>query len=160
MSMIQPLEDRVLVIPDTEPEFYDVAKQLLRPDVHKERPCTGTVLAIGVGLLEHRAQRLGLHTGSKVVYGKFSGAELKVDGIECLILKVDEILGIETEANLRELMLQWKDTGKLTEYQLAQLEDRPYTPPEAPQPQAEEPDAGSYEQYQHIKNRIPSALQK
>ena len=88
MSMIEPMADRVLVLPDEEKASWDAGGVIEKPEVNREKPQEGTVLAIGPNVKDTRLQ-----PGSKVLYGKFSGSEIKIDGKEAIILLEEEILG-------------------------------------------------------------------
>jgi len=86
---IQPLSDRVLVEPQ-EAEMK-TASGLYIPDSAKEKPQQGKVVAVGKGKKDHE---MTVKVGDKVLYGKYSGSELKFDGKEYLIMKEDDILAI------------------------------------------------------------------
>lgn len=90
---IKPLGDRVLV----EVLEGDLQKQgsLFIPDTAKEKPQQGKVIAVGRGRYEDgKWIPLDLKTGDKVLYGKYSGTDVKFDNKEYLILKEDDILAI------------------------------------------------------------------
>jgi len=91
---IKPLEDRILVQP-LEAE-QTTASGLVIPDTAKEKPQQAEVVAVGSGRVLENGQRepLAVKAGDKVLVGKWSGTEVKLDGTEYLILKEDEILGI------------------------------------------------------------------
>jgi chaperonin GroES len=90
---LQPLEDRILVRPN-EPEEMTVSG-LVIPDTAKEKPQEGEVLAVGPG---RRSENTGdiipldLAVGDTVVYSKYGGTEIKVDGEELLILNARDVL--------------------------------------------------------------------
>jgi chaperonin GroES len=94
-TVLQPLEDRIVVRP-LEPETT-TASGLVIPDTAKERPQQGTVLAVGPG---RRAESTGelvpmsVSEGDRVVYSKFGGTEITVDGEELLILSSRDVLAI------------------------------------------------------------------
>jgi len=91
---IKPLYDRVLVRRlDAE---HKTAGGIIIPDTAKEKPMIAEVLAVGQGkLLEGGKLRpLDVKKGDKVLVGKYSGSELKVDGEEHLVIREDEILGV------------------------------------------------------------------
>lgn len=86
---IQPLGDRVLVkILETE---ETTASGIVLPDSAKEKKAEGEVIAIGGG---EDVAKLGLSTGDRVLFGKYSGDEVEVDGEEYKILKDDEVLAV------------------------------------------------------------------
>lgn len=92
---IKPLGDRLLVKPNTEAETKKGS--LYIPDTAKERPQEGTVLAIGTGRRTDSGELVPLEVkeGDKVLYGKYSGTEIKVDGDEdALILRESDVLAI------------------------------------------------------------------
>ena len=92
---IVPLGDRVLVKPLEE--GTDQAKgKILIPDTAKEKPQEGEVIAIGDGKLLDSGQKVPLQVkkGDKVLFPKYSGSEVKIDGVDYLIIKEEDILGI------------------------------------------------------------------
>ncbi|MEM7085125.1 MAG: co-chaperone GroES [Bacteroidota bacterium] len=86
---IQPLSDRVLV----EPQAAETktASGLYIPDSAKEKPQQGKVVAVGKGKKDHD---MTVKVGDTVLYGKYSGSELKYEGKDYLIMKEDDILAI------------------------------------------------------------------
>ena len=94
MPNVKPLRDRVLVR-RIEEEQQKVGGIII-PDTAKEKPTQAEVVAVGSGRVLENGQRvpLALKAGDKVLIGKWSGSEVKIDGEEYLILKEDEILGI------------------------------------------------------------------
>jgi chaperonin GroES len=91
----RPLQDRVLIKRLEE----DVAKTkggLYIPDTAKEKPQQGKVMAVGKGRVndEGKVTPLDVKTGDKVLFGKYSGSEIKVDGEELLIMREEDILGV------------------------------------------------------------------
>ena len=94
MPNVKPLRDRVLVR-RIEEEQQKVGGIII-PDTAKEKPTQAEVVAVGSGRLLENGQKvpLALKAGDKVLIGKWSGSEVKIDGEEYLILKEDEILGI------------------------------------------------------------------
>ena len=89
---IYPLEDRVVVEPLAAEEM--TAGGLFLPDSAKEKPQRGTVLAVGSGKLLDNGKRgeMGVAVGDEVIYGKYSGSDIKVDGREIKILRESDIL--------------------------------------------------------------------
>jgi len=95
---VTPLADRVLVKRvDSETKTKG---GLYIPDSAKEKPAEGIVLAVGAGktLDDGSNATLQVQEGDRVLFGKYSGTEIKVDGVEHLILREDDILGIVSEA--------------------------------------------------------------
>jgi chaperonin GroES len=95
MTTIRPLFDRVLVKRNDEPT--QTKSGLFLPESSsKEKPVEGTVLAIGSGRVsdEGKVSPLTVQIGDRVVFGKYSGTEIKLDGEERLILREDDILGV------------------------------------------------------------------
>jgi len=88
---IQPLEDRVVVIPDDEGET--MRGGLYIPDTAKEKPTQGEVLAVGPGRVEKGARvPMEVKVGDKVLYGKYSGTNITLEGEEVVIIKASDIL--------------------------------------------------------------------
>ncbi|UAB81603.1 co-chaperone GroES [Marixanthomonas sp. SCSIO 43207] len=86
---IQPLSDRVLVEPQ-EAETK-TASGIIIPDSAKEKPQKGTVVAVGKGKKDHD---MTVKKGDTVLYGKYSGTDLKYEGKDYLIMREDDILAI------------------------------------------------------------------
>ena len=86
---IKPLADRVLVEP-LEAETK-TASGIIIPDTAKEKPQKGNVVAVGAGTKENP---ITLKVGETVLYGKYSGTELKLDGTDYLIMRESDILAI------------------------------------------------------------------
>jgi chaperonin GroES len=95
---IQPLHDRVIVKRIEEGE--QVSGGIIIPDSAKEKPQEGEVIAAGLGKYREDGSRQGLDVkaGDRVLFGKYGGSEIKVNGEEVLIMREDEILGIITRA--------------------------------------------------------------
>ncbi len=91
---IQPLADRVVVQALEETE--QMRGGLYIPDTAKEKPQQGTIIAVGPGKLSDENERIkpDVELGQKVLYGKYSGTEVSVDGEEYLILRESDILAI------------------------------------------------------------------
>ncbi len=91
---IRPLQDRLVVKRLAEEE--KTKGGIIIPDSAKEKPIEGEVIAVGNGkVLEDGKQRpLDVKKGDRVLFGKYSGNEIKIDGVEHLILREDEVLGI------------------------------------------------------------------
>ena len=94
---VTPLHDRVLVKRIEEKE--SVKGGIIIPDTAKEKPQEGEIIAVGAGRVEKGARiPLDVKAGDRVLFGKYSGTEIKVDEQEYLILKEDEILAKLTTA--------------------------------------------------------------
>ena len=91
---IKPLHDRVIVRRIEEGE--QVRGGIIIPDTAKEKPQEGEVVAAGDGKYKEDGTRqsLDVKKGDRVLFGKYSGSEIKMDGEELLIMREDEILGI------------------------------------------------------------------
>ena len=91
---IKPLADRVVVqaLEDTE----QMRGGLYIPDTAKEKPMQGTIIAVGPGKLSEENERIApdVKVGETVLYGKYSGTEVNVDGEEYLILRESDILAV------------------------------------------------------------------
>jgi chaperonin GroES len=91
---ITPLHDRVIVRRIDEGE--QVRGGIIIPDTAKEKPQEGEVIAVGEGKRKDDGTRqtLDVKAGDRVLFGKYSGSEIKIDGEELLIMREDEILGV------------------------------------------------------------------
>jgi chaperonin GroES len=91
---VRPLVDRVL-IKRVESEEKS-AGGLFLPSSAKEKPLEGEVIAVGPGRLNDKGEHMALtvKVGDRVLFGKYSGTEIKLDGIEHLIMREDDILGV------------------------------------------------------------------
>jgi chaperonin GroES len=91
---LRPLHDRILVRRMEETE--QMRGGLYIPDTAKEKPHEGEVMAVGSGKLLDSGERTAIDVkqGDKILFGKYSGAEVKIEGQEYLILREDEILAI------------------------------------------------------------------
>src|SRR5438309_10442575 len=91
---IKPLHDRVILRRNEEGE--QVRGGIIIPDSAKEKPQEGEVVAVGEGKYREDGTRqtLDVKSGDRVLFGKYSGSEIKLDGEELLIMREDEILGI------------------------------------------------------------------
>ncbi len=88
---IQPLEDRVVILPDDETET--MRGGLYIPDTAKEKPTQGEVIAVGPGRVEKGARvPMDLKVGDKVIYGKYSGTPFTTEGEEVIIIKASDVL--------------------------------------------------------------------
>jgi chaperonin GroES len=96
---IRPLNDRIIVRRMEEQE--QMRGGLYIPDTAKEKPQEGEVLAVGNGKLLDNGQRIAidLKAGDRILFGKYAGTEIKLDGEDYLILREDDVLGVvETTA--------------------------------------------------------------
>ena len=92
--MIEPLNDRLVVQRQQEKE--EMRGGLYIPDVAKEKPQSGVVVAIGAGKMLESGQRVpvGVRIGETVLFGKYAGTEIKQNNVEYLILREDDVIGI------------------------------------------------------------------
>lgn len=92
-SKIKPLSDRVLIQPAPAEDKTDSG--IIIPDSAKEKPQEGTVVAAGPGKVENGTKiEMSVSEGDTVLYGKYSGTEITLDGEEYLIMRESDILGI------------------------------------------------------------------
>ena len=96
MASIKPLGDKVLVLPSTSGET--TSGGIVLPDSAKERPQEGTVIAVGEGRTLDSGEKVSIavKVDDLVVYSKYGGTEIKLDGKEYLILDESSILAIKT----------------------------------------------------------------
>ncbi len=93
MASIKPLSDRVLIRPDSAEE--KTSSGIIIPDSAKEKPQRGTVEAVGEGKYENGTKiGMSVKKGDKVLYGKYAGMEVEIDGDEMIIMRESDILGI------------------------------------------------------------------
>mgnify|MGYP000114656332 FL=1 len=93
MASIKPLGDRVLIQADVAEEV--TSSGLYIPDTAKEKPQQGTVVAVGPGKVENGTKvDMSVSKGDKVLYGKYAGTEVTIDGEEYLIMRESDIVGI------------------------------------------------------------------
>jgi chaperonin GroES len=94
MATVRPLHDRIIVqrIEESEQKIGGI----IIPDTAKEKPQQGKVLAVGQGKVKEDGTRqpLDVKAGDTILFGKYSGQEIKVDGEENLIMREDEVLAI------------------------------------------------------------------
>ncbi len=86
---VKPLSDRVLILPN--PAEEKTAGGLFIPDTAKEKPLAGKVIAVGPGTSEVKME---VKEGDTVLYGKYAGTELHIDGTDYLIMKQSDIMAI------------------------------------------------------------------
>ena len=91
---IRPLQDRVMVQPILEKEVQKGG--IIIPDSAKEKPIEGRVKAVGKGKIgdDGKPIKLEIKVGDKVLYSKYGGTEIKVDGEDYLLMREDDVLGI------------------------------------------------------------------
>lgn len=91
---VRPLGDRVIITALPQEEMTKGG--IILPDTAKEKPQQGEVVAVGKGKISDSGETIPMtvKAGDKVLYGKYSGTEVKIDGIEYLIVKESEILAI------------------------------------------------------------------
>jgi chaperonin GroES len=100
---MRPLRDRILV------ERIEEAEQriggIIIPDTAKEKPQSGRVIAVGKGRINDKGQvfPLDVKEGETILFGKYAGSEIKIDGKEYLILREDDVLGVLEGKPEREL---------------------------------------------------------
>jgi chaperonin GroES len=96
---IRPLHDRVVVKRLEESE--NMQNGLYIPDSAKEKPQQGEVVAVGNGKRDDsgKINALDVKVGDKILFGKYSGSDIKLNGSEYLIMREDEILGVLTNKN-------------------------------------------------------------
>ena len=94
MAKIRPLQDRIILKRVKEEEKSKGG--IIIPDSAKEKPIEGEVIAVGSGkvLEDGTVRKLEVKPGDRVLFGKYSGTEVKIDGEEHLIMKEDDLLGI------------------------------------------------------------------
>ncbi|MDY6848382.1 MAG: co-chaperone GroES [Geoalkalibacter sp.] len=91
---IRPLQDRIIV--ERVEEETTTASGIIIPDTAKEKPQEGKVIAVGNGKKteEGKVIALDVKVGDKVLFGKYAGTEIKIEGKEYLMMREDDILGI------------------------------------------------------------------
>lgn len=89
---VTPLDDRILVKPSEAEE--KTAGGIILPETAKDKPTQGKVIAVGPGKLTDRGERIApsVKVGDTVIYGKYAGSEIKIDGVEHKILRESEVL--------------------------------------------------------------------
>ena len=93
-TTLRPLHDRVLIKRLEEQD--EKHGSIIIPDSAKEKPQEGKVISVGTGKVTEDGKRLPLavKAGDRILFGKYSGSEVKIDGTEYLIMKEEDILGI------------------------------------------------------------------
>jgi chaperonin GroES len=96
MSTIRPLQDRVIIRRVKEEE--KTKGGIIIPDTAKEKPVEGEVIAVGNGAVQKdgSVRKPDVKVGDRVLFGKYTGSEVKIDGEERLIIREEDILGVLT----------------------------------------------------------------
>jgi len=91
---LRPLHDRILV--KRVEEEATTKGGIIIPDTAKEKPAEGKVEAVGIGRIDEAGKRIALDIkkGDKILFGKYSGTEVKIEGEEYLIMREEDVLGI------------------------------------------------------------------
>ncbi|OPY64398.1 MAG: 10 kDa chaperonin [Syntrophorhabdaceae bacterium PtaU1.Bin034] len=91
---VRPLQDRIIIKRLEEQE--KTKGGIIIPDAAREKPQEGRVVAVGIGRMTDKGQRVPpeVKAGDKILFGKYSGTDIKIDGEEHLILKEEDILAI------------------------------------------------------------------
>ena len=91
---LRPLQDRILV--QRVEEETKTKGGIIIPDTAKEKPAEGKVIAVGNGKLGDDGKRVALEVkkGDRILFGKYSGTEVKIDGEEYLIMREEDVLGV------------------------------------------------------------------
>jgi len=94
MAKVKPLGDRVLIQPEDQEQT--TASGLVLPDTAKEKPQEGVVIAAGAGRVteDGKTVPLEIKEGDKVLYAKYAGTEINIEGDEHLIIREDDVLGV------------------------------------------------------------------
>ena len=99
---VRPLGDRVLVQPIEEKETKKGG--IIIPDTAKEKPSQGEVIAVGPGGRDESGKLIPIDVkvGDRILFGKWSGTEVKIDDVEYLIMKESDIMGVLVEAEAKK----------------------------------------------------------
>ena len=91
---VRPLQDRLVVRRVAEEE--KTKGGIIIPDTAKEKPAEGEVIAVGNGKVDEKGKvrPLAVKKGDRILFGKYSGNEIKIDGVDHLILREDDVLGV------------------------------------------------------------------
>jgi chaperonin GroES len=94
-TRIRPLADR-LIVKRIEASEQKSTGGIIIPDTAKEKPQEGKVVAVGTGKIndDGKVTPLDIKAGDRILFGKYSGSEIKIDGEEHLILREDDVLGV------------------------------------------------------------------
>src|SRR5712691_11120041 len=97
---LEPLEDRIVVKPSEEEQT--TVSGIVIPDTAKEKPQEGQVVAVGPGKFEDGQRTpMDVAVGDKVIYSKYGGTEVKIDGVEYLILSARDVLAVTAHKERR-----------------------------------------------------------
>jgi chaperonin GroES len=90
----KPLHDQVLVI--REESEQKTPGGIIIPDTAKEKPQEGKLVAVGPGRMDREGNRIPMEVkaGDRVLFGRYAGTEIKIDGVEHLMMRADDILGV------------------------------------------------------------------
>jgi chaperonin GroES len=90
----RPLHDQVLVI--REESEQKTPGGIIIPDAAKEKPQKGKLVAVGPGKMDREGKRIPVEVkaGDRVLFGRYGGTEIKIDGVEHLMMRADDILGV------------------------------------------------------------------
>ena len=93
-TTVRPMGDRILIRPESREET--TKSGLVLPDTAKEKPMEGEVLAVGPGARDDSGKLapLDVKAGDRILFGKWSGTEVKIDGEDLLIMKESDVMGI------------------------------------------------------------------
>jgi chaperonin GroES len=93
-TALKPLDDRIVILPNKAEE--KTKSGIFLPEAAKEKPLMGKVVAVGPGKMTDDGNRaaLGVKVGDIVVYGKYAGTEIDIDGAEHMICRESELLGV------------------------------------------------------------------
>ncbi|MFI5307332.1 MAG: co-chaperone GroES [Polyangiales bacterium] len=91
---IRPLHDRVLI--KRVPEEEKTKGGIIIPDTAKEKPAEGEVVAVGSGQVQKdgKVRPVAVKKGDRVLFGKYSGSDVKIDGVEHMIMREEDLLGV------------------------------------------------------------------
>jgi chaperonin GroES len=94
-AKLQPLADRLVVKPIQKEEVTKGG--IFLPDTAKEKPQEGEIIAVGPGRMTDEGKRIAMDVkvGDRVIYSKYGGSEIKIDGVEMIILRESDILAIK-----------------------------------------------------------------
>jgi chaperonin GroES len=90
----RPLHDQVLVI--REESEQKTPGGIIIPDTAKEKPQQGKLVAVGPGRMDREGKRIPMEVkvGDRILFGRYGGTEIKIDGVEHLMMRADDILGV------------------------------------------------------------------
>ena len=91
---VKPLHDRVVVLRLAEEEKTQGG--IIIPDTAKEKPQEGRIVAVGRGRIDEKGKRIPMEVkaGDRVIFGRYAVTEIKIDGVEHLMMRVDDIIGV------------------------------------------------------------------